>query len=110
MTRTEQRIATQAVLLQDVPFSIPAQTKSRVVRLDADTCDRFGLSGGPVFVTRDVLASEHFEDALDWFRQTPESIETGMTVVIAPGIECLFGYNPHASNRDAFFLYIWRNA
>jgi len=109
MTRTEQRITTQAVLFQDVPFSIPAQQKAAVVKLDSDTCDRYGLTGGPVYVTREVLESPFVQEALEWFNDAPGSIETGMTVVIAPGIECLFGFNPHASNCDAFFLYIWKN-
>ncbi|WP_109479061.1 hypothetical protein [Paraburkholderia sp. C35] len=109
MTRTEQRITTQAVLFQDVPFSIPAQQKAAVVRLDSDTCDRFGLTGGPVYVTREAAESPYIEEALDWFNDAPESIETGMTVVIAAGIECLFGYNPGAAPREAFFLYIWKN-
>ncbi|WP_321817881.1 MULTISPECIES: hypothetical protein [unclassified Paraburkholderia] len=30
-------------------------------------------------------------------------------VFIAPGIECLFGYNPGAAPPKAFFLYIWKN-
>lgn len=110
MTRTEQRITTQAVLFQDVPFSIPAQQKAGVVRLDSETCERYGLTGGPVYITREAAESPYIEEALDWFNHAPDSIETGMTLSIAPGIECLFGYNPHASNRDAFFLYIWRNA
>lgn len=109
MTRTEQRITTQAVLFQDVPFSIPAQQKADVVKLDRDTCERYGLTGGPVYVTREAAESPYIEEALGWFNDAPGSIETGMTVVIAPGIECLFGFNPHASNRDAFFLYIWKN-
>lgn len=109
MTRTEQRITTQAVLFQDVPFSVPAQTKSSVVRLDQDTCDRYGLTGGPVYVTREAAASPYIEEALDWFNDAPDSIEVGMTMVIAPGIECLFGYNPQAAaNRDAFFLYLFK--
>lgn len=109
MNRTQHRVTTQAVLIQDVPFSIPAQQKAAVVKLDSDTCERYGLTGGPVYVTREALESPLIHEALDWFNEAPESIETGMTVVIAPGIECLFGYNPGAAPREAFFLYIWKN-
>lgn len=109
MNRTQHRVTTQAVLIQDVPFSIPAQQKAAVVKLDSDTCERYGLTGGPVYVTREALESPFIHEALDWFNGAPESIETGMTVVIAPGIECLFGYNPGAAPREAFFLYIWKN-
>ncbi|EKZ97850.1 MULTISPECIES: hypothetical protein [Burkholderiaceae] len=109
MTRTQQRIATTNVLAQDVPFSIPAQQKADVVKLDRDTCLHYDLTGGPVYVTREAAESPYIEQALEWFTDAPGSIETGMTVVIAPGLECLFGFDPHASNRDAFFLYIWKN-
>lgn len=109
MTRTQQRIATTNVLAQDVPFSIPAQQKADVVKLDRDTCLRYDLTGGPVYVTREAAESTYIERGLEFFTDCPDSIETGMTVVIAPGLECLFGFDPNASNRDAFFLYIWKN-
>lgn len=109
MTSTQQRITTQAVLFQDGPSQLQAHQKAALVKLDDTTRDRYGFTGGPVFLTREAAASPRIEQALQWFTDSPESFETGMTAQPAPGLECLFGFNPDAPNRDAFFVLIWAN-
>ncbi|MCA7967307.1 hypothetical protein LGM54_30455 [Burkholderia cenocepacia] len=109
MTRTQQRITTQAVPFRDAPFQLKAHQKAALVKLDDQTRDRYGFTGGPVFLTHDAAESPGIGQALDWFNDAPSSIETGMTVQIGPGLECLFGFNPDAPNRDAFFVFIWKN-
>ena len=104
------QLQVENVQTRDIPPAIPAWQKAGLVRLDRATSERYGFTGGPVFLTREAAESPLIGQALDWFSDAPGSIETGMTVQVAPGLECLFGFNPDAAaNRDAFFVFIWKN-
>lgn len=88
---------------------LPQLQFPNVQRLDDATCERHDLTGGPVFITREALESPDIDVALAWFNEAPEGIETGTTWQMGHGFEVLFGYNPGAAAREAFYVFVWKN-